>query len=52
MSRASKTTLTLTGLGTAGIVCFVHWAQEQERAVCSFRFLSFFGQVEYLDCMC
>lgn len=36
MSRASKTTLALTGLGTAGIVCFVHWSQEQERAVCLF----------------
>ncbi|EYE94947.1 protein PET117 [Aspergillus ruber CBS 135680] len=32
MSKASKTTLAMTGLGTAGIVWFVHWAQEQERA--------------------
>ncbi|KAJ5175622.1 uncharacterized protein N7482_001499 [Penicillium canariense] len=32
MSRASKLTLAATGLGTAGIVCFVHWAQEQDRA--------------------
>jgi len=39
MSKASKATLAMTGLGTAGIVWFVHWAQEQERAVC---FLSFF----------
>lgn len=33
MSRASKLTLAATGLGTAGIVYFVHWAQEQDRAV-------------------
>ncbi|PYH86919.1 hypothetical protein BO82DRAFT_350023 [Aspergillus uvarum CBS 121591] len=32
MSRASKLTLAATGLGTAGIVYFVHWAQEQEKA--------------------
>ncbi|KAE8351869.1 hypothetical protein BDV28DRAFT_10945 [Aspergillus coremiiformis] len=32
MSRASKLTLTVTGLGTAGIIYFVHWAQEQDRA--------------------
>ncbi|KAJ5096320.1 hypothetical protein NUU61_005676 [Penicillium alfredii] len=32
MSRASKITLAATGLGTAGIVYFVHWSQEQERA--------------------
>ncbi|KAH8431147.1 protein PET117 [Aspergillus melleus] len=32
MSRASKLTLAATGLGTAGIVYFVHWSQEQERA--------------------
>ncbi|KKK25144.1 hypothetical protein P175DRAFT_0557093 [Aspergillus ochraceoroseus IBT 24754] len=31
MSRASKLTLAATGLGTAGIVYFVHWAQEQEK---------------------
>ncbi|PWY78129.1 cytochrome c oxidase assembly protein [Aspergillus sclerotioniger CBS 115572] len=31
MSRASKLTLAATGLGTAGIICFVHWAQEQEK---------------------
>lgn len=34
MSRASKTTLGLTTLATAGIVYFVHWAQEADRAVC------------------
>lgn len=33
MSRASKLTLAATGLGTAGIVYFVHWSQEQEKAV-------------------
>ncbi|KAJ5979916.1 hypothetical protein N7481_007214 [Penicillium waksmanii] len=32
MSRASKLTLAATGLGTAGIVYFVHWAQENDRA--------------------
>ncbi|KAB8262851.1 cytochrome c oxidase assembly protein [Aspergillus pseudonomiae] len=32
MSRASKLTLAATGLGTAGIIYFVHWAQEQEKA--------------------
>ncbi|GFF36844.1 cytochrome c oxidase assembly protein (Pet117), putative [Aspergillus lentulus] len=32
MSRASKVTLALTSLGTAGIVYFVHWSQEQEKA--------------------
>ncbi|OJJ54068.1 hypothetical protein ASPSYDRAFT_93827 [Aspergillus sydowii CBS 593.65] len=32
MSRASKLTLAGTGLATAGIVYFVHWAQEQEKA--------------------
>ncbi|KAL1958837.1 hypothetical protein VTO42DRAFT_3674 [Malbranchea cinnamomea] len=31
MSRASKITLALTSLGTAGIVYFVHWAQEAEK---------------------
>ncbi|CAK40994.1 protein pet117, mitochondrial [Aspergillus awamori] len=31
MSRASKLTLAATGLGTAGIIYFVHWAQEQEK---------------------
>lgn len=40
MSRASKVTLALTGLGTAGIVFFVHWGQEKERAVC-FYFILF-----------
>lgn len=35
MSRASKLTLAATGLGTAGIVYFVHWAQENDRAACS-----------------
>lgn len=35
MSRASKLTLAATGLGTAGIVYFVHWAQENDRAVCT-----------------
>lgn len=33
MSRASKLTLACTGLGTAGIVYFVHWSQVQEKAV-------------------
>ncbi|KAJ5730966.1 uncharacterized protein N7483_005474 [Penicillium malachiteum] len=32
MSSASKLTLAATGLGTAGIVWFVHWAQEADRA--------------------
>ncbi|PKY00604.1 hypothetical protein P168DRAFT_330389 [Aspergillus campestris IBT 28561] len=32
MSRASKLTLACTGLGTAGIVYFVHWSQVQEKA--------------------
>ncbi|KAJ6015821.1 hypothetical protein N7540_010412 [Penicillium herquei] len=32
MSQASKLTLAATGLGTAGIVWFVHWAQEADRA--------------------
>ncbi|KAL4792747.1 hypothetical protein BDV19DRAFT_368095 [Aspergillus venezuelensis] len=32
MSRASKLTLAGTGLVTAGIVYFVHWSQEQEKA--------------------
>ncbi|RJE25837.1 hypothetical protein PHISCL_01813 [Aspergillus sclerotialis] len=32
MSRASKLTLAATGLGAAGIISFVHWAQERERA--------------------
>ncbi|KAJ5108683.1 hypothetical protein N7456_005358 [Penicillium angulare] len=32
MSRAAKLTLAATGLGTAGIVYFVHWAQEADRA--------------------
>ncbi|OQE35126.1 hypothetical protein PENCOP_c014G03225 [Penicillium coprophilum] len=32
MSRASKFTLAATGLGTMGIVWFVHWAQEADRA--------------------
>ena len=34
MSRASKATLAATGLGTMGIIWFVHWAQEADRAVC------------------
>lgn len=33
MSRAAKFTLAATGLGTAGIVWFVHWSQEADRAV-------------------
>lgn len=33
MSQASKLTLAGTGLLTAGIVYFVHWSQEQEKAV-------------------
>ncbi|KAB8216794.1 cytochrome c oxidase assembly protein [Aspergillus novoparasiticus] len=32
MSRASKLTLAATGLGAAGIISFVHWAQEQDKA--------------------
>ncbi|RMJ27331.1 hypothetical protein PHISP_01778 [Aspergillus sp. HF37] len=32
MSRASKLTLAATGLGTMGIIGFVHWAQEADRA--------------------
>ncbi|KAJ5935740.1 hypothetical protein N7466_005287 [Penicillium verhagenii] len=32
MSRAAKFTLAATGLGTVGIVWFVHWAQEADRA--------------------
>ncbi|CAG7917338.1 unnamed protein product [Penicillium olsonii] len=32
MSRASKATLAATGLGTMGIIWFVHWAQEADRA--------------------
>ncbi|KAL3469442.1 hypothetical protein BJX99DRAFT_241279 [Aspergillus californicus] len=32
MSRASKLTFVGTGLATAGIVFFVHWSQEQEKA--------------------
>ncbi|EGE00165.1 hypothetical protein TMEN_9809 [Trichophyton mentagrophytes] len=31
MSRASKVTLGVTSLVTAGIVYFVHWSQESER---------------------
>ena len=33
MSSASKFTLAATALGTAGIVYFVHWSQDRERAV-------------------
>ncbi|KAL5334845.1 hypothetical protein BJX70DRAFT_402144 [Aspergillus crustosus] len=32
MSRASKLTFLGTGVATAGIVYFVHWSQEQEKA--------------------
>jgi len=32
MSRASKLTLAGTSLATAGIVYFVHWAQQAEKA--------------------
>ncbi|KAJ9301277.1 hypothetical protein DTO271G3_1412 [Paecilomyces variotii] len=32
MSRASKATLALTTAATAGIVYFVHWSQEADRA--------------------
>ncbi|WEW59853.1 hypothetical protein PRK78_005334 [Emydomyces testavorans] len=32
MSRASKITLACTSLATAGIVYFVHWSQEVDRA--------------------
>ncbi|KAL3432490.1 hypothetical protein BDV09DRAFT_197682 [Aspergillus tetrazonus] len=32
MSRASKLTFAGTSLVTAGIVWFVHWSQEQEKA--------------------
>lgn len=38
MSRASKITLACTGLGTAGIIYFVHWSQVQEKAVRYFSF--------------
>lgn len=34
MSRAAKATFAATGLGTASIIWFVHWAQEADRAVC------------------
>lgn len=34
MSRASKLTLAATSIGTAGIVYFVHWSQEADKAVC------------------
>ncbi|KAI5288805.1 hypothetical protein KEM52_001024 [Ascosphaera acerosa] len=30
MSRASKLTLALTSLGTAGVVYLVHWAQQRD----------------------
>lgn len=33
MSRASKVTLAATTLAAAGIIYFVHWAQEADRAV-------------------
>ncbi|KAL1979806.1 hypothetical protein VTN96DRAFT_5092 [Rasamsonia emersonii] len=32
MSRASKVTLAATTLAAAGIIYFVHWAQEADRA--------------------
>ncbi|KAK2756073.1 hypothetical protein FQN54_005480 [Arachnomyces sp. PD_36] len=32
MSRASKLTLAATSIGTAGIVYFVHWSQEADKA--------------------
>ncbi|CAG8061647.1 unnamed protein product [Penicillium salamii] len=32
MSRAAKATFAATGLGTASIIWFVHWAQEADRA--------------------
>ncbi|KAL1990423.1 hypothetical protein VTN49DRAFT_6262 [Thermomyces lanuginosus] len=32
MSRASKITLAVTSIATAGIIYFVHWSQEAERA--------------------
>ena len=35
MSTGSKFTLAATAAGTAGIVYFVHWSQERERAVSS-----------------
>lgn len=40
MSRASKFTLVGTSLMTAGIVYFVHWTQEADKAVC-------FGWLDY-----
>lgn len=33
MSRASKVTLAATTMAAAGIIYFVHWAQEEDRAV-------------------
>lgn len=33
MSRASKVTLAATTLATAGMIYFVHWAQEADKAV-------------------
>ncbi|EEA18764.1 hypothetical protein TMatcc_010695 [Talaromyces marneffei ATCC 18224] len=32
MSRASKVTLAVTSLATAGMIYFVHWSQEADRA--------------------
>ncbi|KAL1961848.1 hypothetical protein VTN77DRAFT_972 [Rasamsonia byssochlamydoides] len=32
MSRASKVTLAVTTAAAAGVIYFVHWAQEAERA--------------------
>ncbi|KAF3391160.1 hypothetical protein DPV78_011292 [Talaromyces pinophilus] len=32
MSRASKVTLAATSLATAGMIYFVHWSQEVDRA--------------------
>lgn len=33
MSRASKVTLAATSLATAGMIYFVHWSQEADKAV-------------------
>jgi len=32
MSRAAKATLAITSVATAGIIYFVHWSQEADRA--------------------
>lgn len=44
MSRASKVTLAATTLATAGMIYFVHWSQDADRAVCVYASLSFLSQ--------